>query len=133
MSAGPVLAQIKDVRLTLGGAPLFEGVSFALHRHERVCLIGANGAGKSTLLKILAGELDPDGGETAKLAGVSIEYMAQEPNLTRFATLAEYAAAGGAAPHEAEASLMGFDLDPERSPQGLSGGEVRRAGLRHKP
>lgn len=129
MSAGPVLAQIKDVRLTLGGAPLFEGVSFALHRHERVCLIGANGAGKSTLLKILAGELDPDGGETAKLAGVSIEYMAQEPNLTRFATLAEYAAAGGAAPHEAEASLMGFDLDPERSPQGLSGGEVRRASL----
>ena len=117
------------MRLTLGGAPLFDDASFALHRGERVCLIGANGAGKSTLLKILAGGVEPDAGEVARANGVTIAYMAQEPDLSAFETLSRYLEDAGAQPHEAAASLMAFDLDPERSPQGLSGGEVRRASL----
>ncbi len=129
MPAGPVLAQVKAVALTLGGAPLFEGASFALHRGERVCLIGQNGAGKSTLLKMLAGEIEPDSGEIASASGVTFAYMAQEPDLSGFATLGAYVEAAGVPAYAAAAQLAAFDLDPERTPVGLSGGEVRRASL----
>jgi cobalt/nickel transport system ATP-binding protein len=39
-----------------------DGVSFAVHRGERVALLGANGCGKSTLLKVLDGLVFPDSG-----------------------------------------------------------------------
>ncbi|MEY2539003.1 MAG: hypothetical protein QOG67_2743 [Verrucomicrobiota bacterium] len=40
-----------------------EGISFALNRGELVCVMGASGSGKSTLLKVLAGQLQPSGGQ----------------------------------------------------------------------
>jgi ABC-2 type transport system ATP-binding protein len=39
------------------------GVSFSAAAGERLAVIGPNGAGKTTLLAILAGALEPDGGE----------------------------------------------------------------------
>jgi ATP-binding cassette subfamily F protein uup len=137
MARGPALAQIKDLRLTLGGDPLFDGVEFVLHRGERVALIGANGAGKSTLIRMLAGLTEPDAGEIAYSTGATVALAEQEPDLTRFETLRDYAQTPttqlanthAAAPHAAEAELSGFGLDPDRSTGALSGGETRRASL----
>ena len=36
-------------------------ISFSIHEHDKIGLIGLNGAGKSTLLKILAGQEDYKG------------------------------------------------------------------------
>ena len=93
MARGPALAHIKDLRLTLGGAPLFDGVEFVLHKGERVALIGANGAGKSTLIRMLAGLTEPDAGEIAYASGATVALAEQEPNLAHFATLRDYAQA----------------------------------------
>ncbi len=40
-----------------------KGISFQVHKGEKVGIIGANGAGKSTILKILTGVLKPTSGE----------------------------------------------------------------------
>uniref|UniRef100_UPI003B3A0458 ATP-binding cassette domain-containing protein n=1 Tax=Rhodopseudomonas sp. TaxID=1078 RepID=UPI003B3A0458 len=58
----PPLIQLKDIALTFGGAPLFDGVELSVSAGDRLCLIGRNGSGKSTLLKIVAGLIEPDRG-----------------------------------------------------------------------
>src|SRR3954451_15262910 len=40
-----------------------EGISFAVTRGELVCVMGASGCGKSTLMKVIAGQLQPTGGQ----------------------------------------------------------------------
>lgn len=131
--AGAVLLQLRELRFSLGGAPLFEGASLALHRGERACLVGRNGAGKSTLLRIAAGRLEPDSGERVLAQSATVAWVEQEPDLSAFPTLGEYAAAplgGVEVPrYAAEAALDQFGLDPERSTAGLSGGETRRASI----
>ncbi|HEU4551577.1 MAG TPA: ABC-F family ATP-binding cassette domain-containing protein [Chitinophaga sp.] len=42
---------------------LFAGINITINKQEKIALIGNNGAGKSTLLKLLAGELQPSGGQ----------------------------------------------------------------------
>jgi ATPase subunit of ABC transporter with duplicated ATPase domains len=42
---------------------LFSSLNLALNKQEKVALVGNNGVGKSTLLKIIAGELQPSGGQ----------------------------------------------------------------------
>ena len=47
---------------TLGGRRLLEGLDLVLQPGQRLGVVGANGSGKSTLLKLVAGEIEPDGG-----------------------------------------------------------------------
>ena len=123
----PILA-LKDVRLADGPVMLFDGVDLALEAGVRACLVGRNGAGKSTLLRILAGEVQPDGGERTVTPGARIALVPQEPEIAG-ATVLDHATAGGAAAHRAKAALEAFGLDPGKSTAGLSGGEIRRTAL----
>ena len=138
MANEPALAHIKNLRLTLGGAPLFDGVDFVLHKGERAALVGANGAGKSTLMRMLAGLTAPDAGEIAFTSGATVALAAQDPDLSGFARLRDYVQsrstelegrASEVPAYRAEAALADFGLDPDRAPINLSGGERRRASL----
>ena len=71
----PILA-LKDVRLADGPLMLFDGVDLALDARVRACLVGRNGAGKSTLLRILAGQIEPDGGERTVTADPPEDFRA---------------------------------------------------------
>ena len=123
----PILA-LKGVRLADGPLMLFDGVDLALDARVRACLVGRNGAGNSTLLRILAGQIEPDGGERNLTTGTTIAFVPQEPDIIG-ETLLDYATAGGAADYMAEARLTDFGLDPGKRAEGLSGGEIRRAAL----
>jgi ATP-binding cassette subfamily F protein 3 len=48
--------------LRIAGRPLLDGADLTLGAGQRVGLVGRNGVGKSTLLKVIAGELQLDGG-----------------------------------------------------------------------
>ncbi|WP_304164048.1 ABC-F family ATP-binding cassette domain-containing protein [Phenylobacterium aquaticum] len=123
----PILA-LKEVRLADGPKMLFDGVDLGLEPRSRACLVGRNGAGKTTLLKVLAGGLQADEGERVVTPGTTVSYVPQEPDITG-ATVLDYAIAGGAQPYQAESTLALFGIDPAKSTQGLSGGEIRRVAL----
>ncbi len=124
----PPIAALKDVRLADGAVQMFDGVDLALEPRVRACLVGKNGAGKSTLLRILAGLIEPDAGDRFMQPGMKVAMVLQEPIITG-KTVSEYAASGGAPDYMADSVLQSFGLDPEKSTQGLSGGEIRRAAL----
>ncbi len=63
-----------------GADSLFFDVSFGVAPGERAALVGANGVGKSTILRILAGDLDADGGEFA--LGGTVLSMTQDVGMT---------------------------------------------------
>lgn len=67
---------------------ILEDVSFTLNEGDRVGLMGANGAGKSTLLAILAGKIQPDGGEVRLRRDTAMSYLDQEGGLDEGATVA---------------------------------------------
>ncbi len=125
--AAPLLA-LRDVRLADGRRQLFDGVDMGLEAGGRACLVGRNGAGKSTLLRILVGSAQADSGERIVTPALKITFVPQEPEIAG-ASLVDYAMAGGAPRHEAQAALESFGVDPLRGTDGLSGGEARRAAL----
>ena len=73
--------QVADLRFGYAGDTLFEGVTFTLAIGERAALVAPNGAGKSTLLRLLAKEVEPDGGSVVVKKEVSVGYYRQSHEL----------------------------------------------------
>lgn len=76
-----VIMNLADVAVTLAGREIFGGVSWELQLGQRVGLVGPNGVGKSTLLRLMARELEADGGAVFRPAGLSWGRLPQEPVL----------------------------------------------------
>jgi len=74
----PPILNAQELTKSFGAEPLFRAISFTVEEGDRVGLIGPNGSGKSTLLQILAGTMEPDGGEVARRKLVAISYVPQE-------------------------------------------------------
>ncbi|MFI9595407.1 ABC-F family ATP-binding cassette domain-containing protein [Nonomuraea sp. NPDC052265] len=56
------------------------GLDLVVRGPERIALTGPNGVGKSTLLRLIAGELEPDGGTTRRADG-RVAYLSQRLDL----------------------------------------------------
>jgi ATP-binding cassette subfamily F protein uup len=128
----PPLLQLRDIALTLGGAPLLDGAQLTVSRGERVALVGRNGSGKSTLFRIAAGLATPDKGTRFVQPGARIAYLPQEPDISGFVSTLDYVLAGLGEfddPYAARAMMAELGLDPAAAPGSLSGGEARRAAL----
>jgi lipooligosaccharide transport system ATP-binding protein len=54
---------VSDLRKLYGGAPVVDGLSFAIASGTCYALLGPNGAGKTTTLRCCLGLTEPDGGE----------------------------------------------------------------------
>jgi ATP-binding cassette subfamily F protein uup len=130
MARAPLL-QLSGISLTFGGEPVFDDLSLIVQPGDRVALVGRNGSGKSTLMKVMAGLVEPDRGERTVAPGVSVGYMEQEPTMTGFATLGDYAASNldPAEMYRVEMAGEGLKFDPARPVATASGGERRRAAL----
>jgi ATP-binding cassette subfamily F protein uup len=125
------LLQLNEISLTFGGDPIFDGLSLVAQPGDRVALVGRNGSGKSTLMKVMGGLVEADKGEVIAGPGVSVGYMEQEPDLSGFATLGDFASHGldEGEMYKVERAGAGLKFDPARPVETASGGERRRAAL----
>lgn len=80
---------VKNMSHVFGGRVIYEDVSFALNKGEKVGLIGANGEGKSTFMKIITNKLMPDEGVIEWSNRVRVGYMDQHAQLQKGMTIRE--------------------------------------------
>ncbi|MFL5923587.1 MAG: ABC-F family ATP-binding cassette domain-containing protein, partial [Gaiellaceae bacterium] len=117
-----MIVTASNLRKELAGSLLFEGVSFAVDRRQRLALSGPNGAGKTTLLRMLVGESEVHGGELAFAKGTRIALHDQRPPLDRGLTLREYALTGARDLIETEEELRSLE-------QAMAAGDHAQATL----
>ncbi|MCA3572985.1 MAG: ABC-F family ATP-binding cassette domain-containing protein [Aestuariivirga sp.] len=72
------MIRIENVSKQNGHQILFIEASAALHRGEKVGLVGPNGSGKTTLFRMITGQEDPDEGQVSVDRGISIGYFSQD-------------------------------------------------------
>ena len=130
MSAAPVPAW-EELGLIQGSGWLFRDLDLFIGARDRLALIGRNGAGKTTLLRCIAGQIEPDRGRRTIVPGTRVVLLEQEPDLSAFGTLRDYALHGDDAPlpHELQAVADGIGIDLARPAATASGGERRRAAI----
>jgi ATPase subunit of ABC transporter with duplicated ATPase domains len=132
--SGRAVLRVADLSKSYGGPPVFDELSFAVERGERLLIMGLNGAGKTSLLRILAGVSEQDDGDVRFGAGVSVGYYAQEhegiePGVD---VLSHMRAASMAEPQMLRSLLGMFALTGEMAFQDagtLSGGEKTKLAL----
>ncbi|WP_430464184.1 ABC-F family ATP-binding cassette domain-containing protein [Tabrizicola sp.] len=130
MARAPLL-QLSGISLTFGGNPVFDNLDLVVQPGDRVALVGRNGSGKSTLMKVMAGLVEPDQGLRVVPPGITVGYMEQDPDLSGYATLGDYAASGLPEGEAYKVSVVaeGLKFNPDTPVSTASGGEKRRAAL----
>lgn len=125
------LLQMSGISLTFGGDPIFSDLDLVVQPSDRVALVGRNGSGKSTLMKVMAGLVEADQGSVIIPPGKSVGYMEQDPKMTGFATLGDFAMSNldSGEMYKVERAGEGLKFDPARPVETASGGERRRAAL----
>ena len=115
---------------------VFSGADIEIKRGEKVALVGRNGEGKTTLMHIIAGELEPMGGESRLGYNVDLGYFAQnqedklDKTETVFSTLDRIAVGDIRTRLRdilAQFLFRGEDIDKRVAV--LSGGERARLGM----
>src|ERR1700728_1192903 len=128
----PPLLQLRDMVVTLGGAPLLDAAELSISAGDRIAVVGRNGSGKSTLFRIAAGQIAADRGSRFVQPSARLAYLPQEPDMSGFATTLEYILAGLSDfddPYAARSMMADLGVDADADPSRLSGGEARRAAL----
>jgi ATP-binding cassette, subfamily F, member 3 len=72
------MLQINDLTYRIQGRVLIERATVAVSAGQKAALVGRNGSGKTTLLKLIAGELQADGGSISLPPRWRIGRVAQE-------------------------------------------------------
>jgi NitT/TauT family transport system ATP-binding protein len=142
----PAIA-FEQVRLELGGAAIYDELSFSVRQSEFVCLLGPSGCGKSTALRLI-GHLIPHQGGRIQIEGRDaastwqrLAYVFQSPRLLPWKDALDNAAFGlemrnprmgvDARRERARAQLrrVGLGADMHKMPAMLSGGERQRVAI----
>ncbi len=76
-----VMSMLRVSKIVPPKRQIIKDISLSFFPGAKIGLLGLNGSGKSTVLRIMAGVDQEFDGEVQRLAGISIGYLPQEPEL----------------------------------------------------
>ncbi len=130
------MIQLNGVSKSFGPQVLFEDLTLAVGKGEKLGFVGRNGSGKSTLFKIILGEMTGDSGEILIPKGYKIGTIEQHLSFTKDNVLDECVQALSAEEsydtYKAEKILFGLGFkgdDLKKNPKLFSGGYQIRINL----
>ncbi|HDP88656.1 MAG TPA: zinc ABC transporter ATP-binding protein ZnuC [Thioalkalivibrio sp.] len=134
VSAQGALAEVSQLRVTLGGRVILHDVDLHIAPGEIVTVIGPNGAGKTTLLQVLLGLRAATSGRVFVRPGLRIGYMPQRIQIDEILPLTVrrfLSLAGRFSRARITAALeeVGAAALVDQPVQGISGGEMQRVLL----
>ena len=80
---------VENISKSYGELILFEGLSFSIHKDQKIAFVAKNGTGKTSILNILSGKDAPDTGQIIYRKGLRTTFLPQEPNLDQELTVEE--------------------------------------------
>ena len=83
------ILSVSDIRLEYGTDIILQKINFSINEGDRLGIVGVNGAGKSTLLRIIAGTIEPSGGQVFIAKGKTVGMLEQNAMLESDKTLTE--------------------------------------------
>ena len=131
-----MLISAEHLSINFGARQLLDNVDLYLNEGDKVGIVGVNGAGKSTFLRVLAGQLEPDGGTVRRDPNVQVSFLPQNPQMDENATVLEQVFLHFPAEfrelneYEAKAMLNRLGITDFAQKVGtLSGGQRKRVAL----
>ncbi|WP_209427273.1 ABC-F family ATP-binding cassette domain-containing protein [Pararhodobacter sp. SW119] len=73
----PPIVALEGVKVGYDDVPVLQRLNLRVDQDDRIALLGRNGEGKSTLSKLLAGKMEPMGGQITRAAKLRVGYFAQ--------------------------------------------------------
>ena len=80
---------VENISKSYGELNLFEGLSFSIHKDQKIAFVAKNGTGKTSILNILSGKDAPDTGQIIYRKGLRTTFLSQEPTLDQELTIEE--------------------------------------------
>ena len=130
-----VMSMLRVSKIVPPKRQIIKDISLSFFPGAKIGLLGLNGSGKSTVLRIMAGVDKEYDGEVQHLAGVSIGYLPQEPQLDPEKTVREEVESALGEVMQAQAKLdevYAAYADP-KTPTSTSWPRNRRAWKRSSP
>jgi ATP-binding cassette subfamily F protein uup len=80
---------VENISKSYGELTLFEGVSFSIHKDQKIAFVAKNGTGKTSILNMLSGKDEPDTGQIIFRKGIKMAVLDQDPVLDPKLTVEE--------------------------------------------
>lgn len=131
-----VLLTCENIRKSYTEKPLITDVSMSIHDTDKIGFVGVNGTGKSTLLKIVAGEMEAEGGSITTSNELVRAYLPQNPPWDENLTVLQQAmsdiqkSGGTVEEYQCRAMLSKLGMNDYDMPMSaLSGGQRKRVAM----